>query len=174
MGAVNWGTKHDAYVVQCDHRQTVWMYCLSGNVHRPGQYKEYLWWLHQSSRLFLNPVYTEEHIAELPDSNDDNDIVDEYNDMTQQGTQPQRAPFQNYVVRSCRLAYLHYLLRWKVKLFVSTFFAQATQLGREKNEAGDALSHPQTRSVAAHSALYAFAEVIMVSNLLLCFSHIVR
>jgi hypothetical protein len=109
MGAVNWGTKHDAYVVQCDHRQTVWMYCLSGNVHRPGQYKEYLWWLHQSSRLFLNPVYTEEHIAELPDSNDDNDIVDEYNDMTQQGTQPQRAPFQNYVVRSCRLAFLRRL-----------------------------------------------------------------
>jgi hypothetical protein len=44
--------------------------------------------MHQSSRLFLKPTYTEEHIMELPDSNDNNDIIDEYDDVTQQDTQP--------------------------------------------------------------------------------------
>jgi hypothetical protein len=121
-GAVNWGTKHNAYIVQWDDMQAYRMYYLSGLVHRPGPYKEYLRWLHQSSHLFLKPTYTEEHIIELPDSDDDNDIIDEYDNITRQGNQPQRAPFQNYVVRRCCLAYLHYLWRWKVKLFVPTFF----------------------------------------------------
>jgi hypothetical protein len=64
------------------------MYYLSSPIHRHGPYKEYLQWMHQSSRLFLKPTYTEEHIMELPDSNDNNDIIDEYDDVTQQDTQP--------------------------------------------------------------------------------------
>jgi hypothetical protein len=39
-----------------------------------------------------------EHIVELLDSDEDNDIIDEYDNMTQQGNQLQHAPFQNYVV----------------------------------------------------------------------------
>jgi hypothetical protein len=122
-GVVNRGTEHDVYVVQWDRKQTCRMYYLSGPVHRPRPYKECLRWLHQSSRLFVKSAYIEEHIMELPDSDDDNDIIDEYDDMTWQRTQLQCVPLQNYVVRSCRLAYLHYLLRWKVKLFVLAFFA---------------------------------------------------
>jgi hypothetical protein len=38
---------------------------------------EYLRWLQQQSRLFLRPAYTEEDKAELPDSDDDNEIVNE-------------------------------------------------------------------------------------------------
>jgi hypothetical protein len=45
------------------------------------------------------------------------------------------------------------------------FFTQATQLRRLINEAGDALSHTQN-SVAIHSVLRAFAEVIYFFNLL--------
>jgi hypothetical protein len=60
-----------------------------------------------------------------------------------------------------------------VKLFVPIFFAQDTQLGRLANETGDTLNHP-SNSAAGHSALHAFAEVIMFSNLLLSSSHIVQ
>jgi hypothetical protein len=71
---------------------------LSGPDHRTRSYKEYLWWLHQNSCLFLKPPYTKEHIVELPDLDKDNDIIDEYDDMIRQGNQPQHAPFQNYMV----------------------------------------------------------------------------
>jgi hypothetical protein len=33
------------------------------------------------------PTYTEEHIAHLPDSDDDNKIIDEYDNITWEGTQ---------------------------------------------------------------------------------------
>jgi hypothetical protein len=32
--------------------------------------------------LFLRPAYTHANIAELPDSNGDNEIVDEYDELT--------------------------------------------------------------------------------------------
>jgi hypothetical protein len=49
--------------------------------------------------MFLRPTYTEDNIAQLPDSDGDNEVVNEYDEMTQQGTiQPERRPFQNYVV----------------------------------------------------------------------------
>jgi hypothetical protein len=71
------------------------MYYLSNVVHRPGPYKEYLRWLHQHSHIFLKPTYAEEHKANPPDSNNDNEIVDEYDTITRQGTQQL---FQNYDV----------------------------------------------------------------------------
>jgi hypothetical protein len=47
---------------------------------------------------FLRPAYTEDDIAQLPDSDGDNEVVDEYDELTRQGTvQPERGPFQNYV-----------------------------------------------------------------------------
>jgi hypothetical protein len=55
---------------------------------------EYLRWLQQQSRMFLRPAYTEDDIAQLPDSDDDNEIADKYDEMTRNGTvQPERGPF---------------------------------------------------------------------------------
>jgi hypothetical protein len=60
---------------------------------------EYLRWLHKQSRLFLRPAYTQADIAELSDSDDDNELADVYDEMTRGGTvEPECGPFQNYVV----------------------------------------------------------------------------
>jgi hypothetical protein len=60
---------------------------------------EYLRWLQQQSWMFLRPAYSEDDIAQLPDSDDDNEVVDEYDEMTQQGTiQLECGLFHNYVV----------------------------------------------------------------------------
>jgi hypothetical protein len=60
---------------------------------------EYLRWLQHQSWLFLRPAYTQADIAELLDSNDDNELADAYDEMTRDGTvEPERGPFQNYVV----------------------------------------------------------------------------
>jgi hypothetical protein len=49
--------------------------------------------------MFLKPAYTKDDIAQLPNSNNDNEVVDEYDEMTWQGTvQLERGLFQNYVV----------------------------------------------------------------------------
>jgi hypothetical protein len=44
---------------------------------------EYLRWLQQQFRMFLRPAYTEDDIAQLPDSDGDNEVIDEYDEMTQ-------------------------------------------------------------------------------------------
>jgi hypothetical protein len=60
---------------------------------------EYLRWLHNQSWLFLRPAYTQADIAELPDSDDNNELVDVYDEMTRGGTvESERGPFQNYMV----------------------------------------------------------------------------
>jgi hypothetical protein len=44
--------------------------------------------------MFLRPTYTEDDIAQLPDSDGDNEVVDEYDEMTRWGTvQVERGPF---------------------------------------------------------------------------------
>jgi hypothetical protein len=47
---------------------------------------EYLRWLQHQSQLFLRPAYTQADIAELLDSDDDNEIVDDDDKMTHSGT----------------------------------------------------------------------------------------
>jgi hypothetical protein len=47
---------------------------------------EYLRWLQQQSQLFLKPAYTKDGIAQLLDSNGDNEVVDEYDELTRGGT----------------------------------------------------------------------------------------
>jgi hypothetical protein len=55
---------------------------------------EYLRWLQQQSQMFLRPAYTEDDIAQLPDSNGKNEVVDEYDEMAWQGTvQSERGQF---------------------------------------------------------------------------------
>jgi hypothetical protein len=69
---------------------------------------EYLRWLHNQSRLFLRPAYTQADIAELPDSDDDNELADVYDDMTRGGTvEPERGLFQNYVVSIFRTSNMY-------------------------------------------------------------------
>jgi hypothetical protein len=43
---------------------------------------EYPRWLQEQSRLFLRPAYTQADIAELPDSDNDKEIIDDYNELT--------------------------------------------------------------------------------------------
>jgi hypothetical protein len=122
---------------------------------------EYLRWLQQQSQLFLRPAYTEEGIAELLDSDGDNEIIDEYDQLTRQGTvEPEHGPFQNYVVFI--FSYFNCLLTLKSKFLIITNAAQVTQLGQLENEASDALRH-SPNSVTSYNALRAFIEVSMVS-----------
>jgi hypothetical protein len=110
---------------------------------------------------FLRPAYTEDDIAQLPDSDDDNEVVDEYDEMTQQGTvQPECGSFQNYVVSI--FLYIHCIRALKLKFKHVTTIVQSMQLGRWANEASEVLSHP-SNSVKSHSALHSFAKVSMVS-----------
>jgi hypothetical protein len=154
--------KHAAHIELWNQRQARQMYYLSGVVHRMGQYKEYLRWLHLQSRLFLKLTYTEEHIAQLPNSDDDNEIIDEYDEIIRQGTQqPESGPLQNYMV--CIFPYFHSLFFLKVKFLILTNVAHATKLGQIANETDDALSHPPNFTVA-HNTLCAFAEVIIAFN----------
>jgi hypothetical protein len=126
---------------------------------------EYLRWLQLQSCLFLWSAYTQAGIADLPNSDGDNEIVDEYNELTRHGTiQPERGQFQNYVVNI--FLYFYYLWFLKVKFLIVSNVVRVTQLGRFTNEATDALSHP-SNSTTSHSALRVFAEASMVSISLL-------
>ena len=37
-------------------------------------------------------------IEDCADTNDDDDIINEYDDITREGVQPERGPLQNYLV----------------------------------------------------------------------------
>jgi hypothetical protein len=81
--------------------------------------------------------------------------------------------FQNYVARSCRLAYLHDWLSWKMKcLFWLPFSRRLNNLVDMQMRSVTLWVTPN--SAATHSTLHAFADVIIVFNLLLSYSHIVR
>jgi hypothetical protein len=96
-GVVDWTAEHAPYIVLWNAR--IQQHYLHGARQRSGPWMEYLMWLQQQSRMFLRPAYTEDDIAQLPDSDGDNEVVDEYDEMTRQGTvQPECGPFQNYVV----------------------------------------------------------------------------
>jgi hypothetical protein len=107
-GMVDWSAENAAYIELWNQRQAGRTHYLSGVVHRAGLYKEYLRWLHLQSRLFLKPACTEEHIAQLHDSNYDNEMIDEYDEITRHGTeQREHGTFQNYMV--CIFPYFHSL-----------------------------------------------------------------
>jgi hypothetical protein len=96
-GDVDWAAEHTPYIAMWNTR--IWQHYLHGARHRSRSWLEYLIWLQQQSRMFLRPAYTMDDIAQLPDSDGDNEIIDEYDEMTWQGTvQPEHGPFQNNVV----------------------------------------------------------------------------
>jgi hypothetical protein len=111
--------------------------------------------------MFLRPAYTEDSIAQLSDSDGDNEVGDEYDEMTRQSIiQPEHRPFQNYMTSI--FLYIHCIRALKLKFIRVTTVVQSMQLGRWANEASEVLSHP-LNSVESHSALHSFTEVSMVS-----------
>jgi hypothetical protein len=143
---------------------THWHFYLLGTAHRSGPWVEYLRWLQQQARLFLRSAYIKDLIANLLDSDDNNEVIDEYDQITRQGTiQLESGPFQNYMV--CIIPYFHCLVILKLKFLIMTNVAHATQLGRLSKEAGEALSH-SPNSATSHNMLRAFTEVSLILNFL--------
>jgi hypothetical protein len=79
----------------------------------------------RQSRIFLRPAYTLVDIVELSDSDGDNVIVDEYDELTRHDTvQPEHGPFQNYVVNI--FSHFYYLRFLKLKFLIVSNIIQAT------------------------------------------------
>jgi hypothetical protein len=98
-GPTDWRVEHTPYITLWSVRGSNRQYYLHGSRHRRGPCVEYLRWLQLQSYLFLRLAYTQADIAELLDSDGNNEIVDEYDELTWHGTvQPERGPLQNYVV----------------------------------------------------------------------------
>jgi hypothetical protein len=98
-GAEDWRAHHHAYIALWDVRGSSRHHYLHDARHRSGPWVEYLRWLQNQSQLFLRLAYTQADIAELPDSDDDNELTDVYDEMTHNDTmEPERGPFQKYVV----------------------------------------------------------------------------
>ena len=70
----------------------------SAAAHRHNHYKEYLRWFYSVARVSVKPPQSNEPIEDSADTDDDDDIVDEYDDITLEGVQPERGPLQNYLV----------------------------------------------------------------------------
>lgn len=67
-----------------------------GSLHREGGYVLYLDWLQTSTHLKLKVEIDSYQIEDLPSY--PQDVFDEYDEITWQGTQPERGPLQDYVV----------------------------------------------------------------------------
>ena len=65
----------------------------SGPAHRHNHYKEYLRWFHSVTRVSIKPPRSTEPIEDHAD-------IDEYDDITRGGVQPERGPFLNYMVHN--------------------------------------------------------------------------
>jgi hypothetical protein len=91
-GAVDWAAQHALYISLWNMR--IRQHYLYRARHRSRLWMEYLRWLQQQFWMFLRPAYTEDDIAQLPDSNGNNEVVDEYDKITRQDTiQSERRPF---------------------------------------------------------------------------------
>ncbi|RLN13030.1 hypothetical protein C2845_PM09G18490 [Panicum miliaceum] len=99
----DWRVKHVAWLLQWEQKQR--MELTSGAVHRNNHYKEYLRWFHSVTRVSIKPPRSNVPIEERADTDDGDDIVDEYDDITHAGVQPERAPLENYMAQQlARLA----------------------------------------------------------------------
>jgi len=77
-----------------------------GPVHREAQFNIYLDWLKQNTRLKLKAALDDTHIEDLP--SDPEDVFAEYDAHTRMDTQPERGPFEDYIV-SCSAQHLKIL-----------------------------------------------------------------
>jgi hypothetical protein len=60
----------------------------------PSDYRDYLAWLHSSTRISVHPL-----LSSIPIYEEESDDEDPYNVMTRRSVQLQRAPLENYMVR---------------------------------------------------------------------------
>lgn len=93
-GAKNWELKHQGFVTAWDGRAGHIVH--GGALHRDGDYAHYLDWLKTNTRLKLKVAIDGYQIEELP--SDPEDVFDQYDELTRQGTQPERGPLQDYIV----------------------------------------------------------------------------
>ena len=100
-GMKNWEEKHVAHVNAWNLRANNIVF--GGPVHRDSQFKTYLEWLKQQTRLKLKVAMDATNIEDLP--SDPEDVFDEYDAHTRMGRQPERGPFEDYIVSNN----LHYL-----------------------------------------------------------------
>jgi hypothetical protein len=94
----DWRVTHAAFLEQWDQRAQYQLEVWNGPMHRASEYNNYLNYFRQQTRVELRPHRDDRPIEELPDS-DDEELADEYDTMTREGTQPDRAPFEHYLVR---------------------------------------------------------------------------
>jgi hypothetical protein len=157
-GVVDWAAEHTPYIALWNTR--IQQHYIHDARHRRWSWMEYLRWLQQQSWMFHRPAYTEDDIAQLPDSDGDNEVIDEYDEMTRQGTiQPERGPFQNYVVS---IFFVHpFYSSFEIEVHTCHYCHTVDAACRWANEASEVLSH-LPNSVESHSALHSFVEVSMV------------
>jgi hypothetical protein len=91
----DWMVKHARYLDLWNNHQR--MDPEDGSGWRPGPHREYMRWYHTSTRTKIKAALTDEHIEDAPSDSDD-DIADEYDNLTRVGTQPERAPLHDYLV----------------------------------------------------------------------------
>ena len=140
----------------------------SGPAHRHNHYKEYLRWFHPVTRVSIKPPRSTEPIEDHADTVDDDDIIDEYDDITRGGVQPERGPLQNYMVHNAISMFWVLTNIFTVSIMLGlTQSYQAQQLGRLANEAGVAMAHASEGDNGG-GHFRAFVEVTVF-----LFSHIV-
>jgi len=136
----DWRVKHAVPLGQWEQRQR--MDPESGPAHRHNHYKEYLRWFHSVTRVSIKPPRSTEPIEDHADTDDDDDIIDEYDDITRGGVQPERGPLQNYMVHNAISMFWVLTNIFTVSIMLGpTQSYQAQQLGRLANEAGMAMAH---------------------------------
>jgi hypothetical protein len=87
----NWMQKHSTYIHEWEHRPR--MEPTNGARCTAAEFREYLQYLHRSTRIRVHPTLTSAPIDE-----GDSDEDDPYDIVTRQGVFPERAPLQNYMV----------------------------------------------------------------------------
>ena len=87
----DWLTKHAKYVQQWEARER--LEPTNGAQCVTSEYREYLAWLHRSTRISVHPP-----VSSIPIDEEGCDNDDPYDVMTRTSVQPKRAPLENYMV----------------------------------------------------------------------------
>jgi hypothetical protein len=87
----NWLIKHEKYVQQWEARER--LESTNGARCVTSEYREYLAWLHRSTRISVH-----QPVSSIPIDEEGSDDDDPYDVMTRTSVQPERAPLENYMV----------------------------------------------------------------------------
>jgi hypothetical protein len=91
FGGNNWLLKHEKYMQQWEARERVEPDSRARFLSN--EYREYLAWLHRSTRISVHPP-----LSSIPIDEEGSDDDDPYNVMTRTSVQQERAPLENYMV----------------------------------------------------------------------------